>query len=77
MWCFGTGSYNPKPLCALDRTTNKFAQQKAMQNKHFTDHELAAKWMMKCSMFRTVVERYPETATARYLTAHCDNLLDH
>lgn len=40
----------------------------------FTDHELAAKWMVECCLSRTAIERYPHTATARHLLTQCDNL---
>ena len=64
---------DPQTIRAIERSSELL--QKACTL--FTDHELAAQSLQELYQYRTIVEKYPETKTGRYIRGHCDNLVDH
>ena len=43
----------------------------------FTDERRAAKAYYEWKMFKTAVNRYPKTETAKFIQGHCDVLKDY
>lgn len=64
---------DPQTVRAIERSAELL--QKACSL--FTDPELAAQTLQKLYQYRTIIEKYPETETGRYIRSHCDNLVDY
>ncbi|MGN0231864.1 MAG: hypothetical protein ACI4A8_06600 [Muribaculaceae bacterium] len=61
----------------IEKITRKYAQIKERAFTLFTDRERAANAYNEWKMYKTLVDRYPDTKAAQYVKGHCDVLRDY
>ena len=61
----------------IEKITRKYAQIKERAFTLFSDQERAAKAYNEWKMYKTLVDKYPDSKAAQYVKGHCDVLRDY